>query len=178
MRFLLTTALITLSLIYPAFSMNSDDDVDDLIDGLNEGKGINLKTPKKEKQSKAPQSEPKKPKTYKFDVTLHRYQEKERACTYFSKDAVLACSDVHISDLNDPIFGEDSSLSHMDDFLWAQVQKYKTPGWSCNHLATDLFVVVNDKTQEKKRCITGSLLAEALGNEPRLVILNNFNLYR
>lgn len=180
MRFLLPTALITLSLIYPAYAMNSGDDVDELIEGLNEGKGLNLKTPKKgkpPKKNKSPQSEPKKSKAYKFDVTLHRYQQKKKACTYFSKDAVLTCSGVSLSNSEDPIFGEGSSLSHMDDFLWAQVQKYKTPGWSCNHLAADLFVVVNDKTQEEQRCITGSLLVEAQGDGPYEFSISPSNLH-
>jgi hypothetical protein len=147
-----------------ASSLAMDKDENDLIEGLGLGKGLSgLKTPKKSNPNKNPQTEPKKEISYEFDVTLHRYQDNKRACTYFSKLANLSCSGVSISNSNNnSIFGVDSSLEHMDEFLRAQVKKYGKPGWNRNHLATDLFVVVNDTTQDEKKCIVGSLLVDVI----------------
>ena len=104
-----------------------------------------------------------------FDIKLCRYINKDERGIYFSKVAKLKCSNVIISSpKNLCIFGQNSPLKRMDDFLDKQVKLDKKVeinsqnGWKRNHLTTNLFVIVDDKIEDVRRCIEGSILAEEI----------------
>ena len=165
--------IILFNIFYLIFSslpiMSSDEEVDDLVNKVVDLKGLGKKTSRsvpstpedKHKPTKDPQSEPRVPKKYEFDVNLLRYHDKKKAGVYFSKTATLKCSGVDVSfSNNDGIFGDNSHLKAMDDFLIKQVQVGGTDGWKRNHLSANLFVIVYDTRSDTSQCIEGSLLAE------------------
>lgn len=118
-------------------------------------------TPEHTKQDiKEPHSEPRASKSYDFDVKLIRTHDKKQAGIYFSKAATLKCSEVVVSTHDNPdIFGENSHLKAMDDFLVKQVDvDGPKTGWRRNHLAANLFVIVNDIRTEQPKCLEGSIL--------------------
>jgi len=100
-------------------------------------------------------------------IELGRHIEQTKVGLCFAKSAQLKCSGIVISTPTDPsIFGENSPLKHMDNFLFKQVEMDGTSGWSRNHLTTNLFVIVDDKAKDEKRCIEGSILAENVEDIP------------
>lgn len=159
MRFSIISLLLTLGIASASYAM--DDEIEKLNTKLASHHISPPSTPTNEKRiPKTPQSDPR-PVKHTFDIELRRYVDKTHTGVYFSKAAKLKCSDVVISDQADPnIFGDTSSLKLMDEFLCKQVNVSGTDGWKRNHLAVNLFAVVDDKTEDRKRCIEGSVLAE------------------
>lgn len=113
----------------PALSSQKEDDIDQLISGIQ--------------------------KLAKIDFNISRQQNRG---LYFSEEATLKFSNVVINYKN-----QHDHLKAVDDFLVEEVKANKKNGWSKNHLAADLFVVVNDTRTEIQKCIKGTLLAEESG---------------